>query len=299
MQPKLDFLVIGAQKCATSWLYYCLKEHPEILLPEDKVEHAYFGSEMFRKNGIEWYNKRFNDVQEAQKRGEVAVDYIYDTKAAHYLKQHGQNPQIIASLRDPADRFVSSYFWLIRKGKLPNIPIEEGIEEVLSQPPGFPNKLNSALEEVVRRGCYAPQLQAYMDEFSNDRIKVILYESIKKDSGTALREVYHFFGINHDFVPKSINDRPKKNSYNSFLINLERQINRKYLLGRALAKVANIANQALASKKEETEQPLSNAKKEKLRSLYLPQNEALLDLLSELPNDNRPSASALKSAWKL
>jgi hypothetical protein len=299
MQTKLDFLVIGAQKCATSWLYYCLKEHPEILLPEDKVEHAYFGSEMFRENGIEWYNGRFNDAKEGKKKGEVAVDYIYDTIAAHYLNQHGQNPQIIASLRDPVDRFVSSYFWLIRKGKLPNIPIEEGIEEVLSQSPGFPNKLNSALEEVVRRGCYAPQLQAYINEFSNEKIKVILYESIKKDSGTALRDVYHFLGINHDFVPKSINDRPKKNSYNSFLINLERQINRKYLLGRALAKVANIANQALASKKEETEQPLSNAKKEKLRNLYLPQNEALLDLLSELPNDNRPSTSALKSAWKL
>lgn len=299
MQPKLDFLVIGAQKCATSWLYYCLKEHPEILLPEDKVEHAYFGSEMFRENGIEWYNERFNDRNEDKKKGEVAVDYIYDTSAALYLNQHGQNPQIIASLRDPADRFVSSYFWLIRKGKLPNIPIEEGIEEVLAQPAGFPNKLDSALEEVVRRGCYAPQLQAYMEQFTNENIKVMLYESIKKDSSSALKEVYQFLGIDSEFVPKSINDRPKKNSYNSFLINLERQINRKYLLGRALAKVANIANQALASKKEETEQPLSDVKKEKLRSLYMPQNKALLDLLDQLPETNRPSTSFLKHAWKI
>ena len=31
----LEFLLIGAQKCATSWLYLCLAEHPEMsALPE-------------------------------------------------------------------------------------------------------------------------------------------------------------------------------------------------------------------------------------------------------------------------
>jgi len=38
---KPDFLVIGAQKSATSWLYFCLQNHPDIYLPSKK-ELRYF-----------------------------------------------------------------------------------------------------------------------------------------------------------------------------------------------------------------------------------------------------------------
>lgn len=35
------FLVIGAQKSATTWLYYCLKEHPDIYFPPVKEIHYF------------------------------------------------------------------------------------------------------------------------------------------------------------------------------------------------------------------------------------------------------------------
>jgi len=36
-----DFLVIGAQKSATTWLYYCLRKHPQIYLPPEKEIHYF------------------------------------------------------------------------------------------------------------------------------------------------------------------------------------------------------------------------------------------------------------------
>jgi hypothetical protein len=38
----LEFPLIGAQKCATRWLYLCLAEHPEIAMPRlhDEISSA-------------------------------------------------------------------------------------------------------------------------------------------------------------------------------------------------------------------------------------------------------------------
>ena len=57
MLKKLDFLVIGSQKCATSWLFYCLQEHYELLLPTKKNEKEYIGGDIYFQNidGIETF----------------------------------------------------------------------------------------------------------------------------------------------------------------------------------------------------------------------------------------------------
>ena len=47
---NIDFFLIGAQKCATSWMYLCLKEHPEISVPKVKGDYFIVG-ELFNKNG--------------------------------------------------------------------------------------------------------------------------------------------------------------------------------------------------------------------------------------------------------
>jgi hypothetical protein len=44
--PAPDFLVIGAQKCGTTWLYSCLRKHPGCYLPPKKELH-YFDRSSF------------------------------------------------------------------------------------------------------------------------------------------------------------------------------------------------------------------------------------------------------------
>ena len=63
MEKKLtfDFFIIGAQKSASTWLYRCLKEHPEIFLPEKKLDKNYIGSEWFQKEGSEWFEEQYKN----------------------------------------------------------------------------------------------------------------------------------------------------------------------------------------------------------------------------------------------
>ena len=60
VKEKIDFLIIGAQKSATSWLYDCISEHPQICVPKQKKEIEYIGGELYKKNGLEWYFSLLN-----------------------------------------------------------------------------------------------------------------------------------------------------------------------------------------------------------------------------------------------
>jgi hypothetical protein len=37
----IDFIVLGAPRCATSWMHKCLSQHPDIFVPKGK-ETRYF-----------------------------------------------------------------------------------------------------------------------------------------------------------------------------------------------------------------------------------------------------------------
>ncbi len=40
---KIDFVGIGVEKSATTWIYNCLREHPEIFLPlKDNQKGSHF-----------------------------------------------------------------------------------------------------------------------------------------------------------------------------------------------------------------------------------------------------------------
>ena len=74
---KPDFLVIGAQKSGTTWLWSMLNQHPETDLPIEKEIHYFGGIENFRK-GKEWYYNHFRNLTNGKLTGEASTTYLYD-----------------------------------------------------------------------------------------------------------------------------------------------------------------------------------------------------------------------------
>lgn len=287
----LDFFVIGAQKCATSWMFYCLNDHPGLRIPEKKIEIGYIGGEMFQREGEDWFFNRFPRAESGQITGDVSVDYLYDTGSPEAIAPYVDQPRFIASLRHPVDRFVSSYYWLIRRGKLPNLPLEKGIEEVLDQAVGFPEKLGSGLEEAVRRGCYGPQLNGFIDRYGPQSMLVLPYEEIDRDALSAIQKVYGFLGVDAEFVPPSLQVTPKKNTYNRALLVFERLHS-----GRVFAKVADYANQFWAWMLP-PRGALSPGLRKRLQELYQPRIDETREVLMHLPAEQRPDDRALSNLW--
>ena len=46
---SLDFLVLGVQKSATTWIYESLKKHSLISMPNKKNEAEYIGGDLWKK----------------------------------------------------------------------------------------------------------------------------------------------------------------------------------------------------------------------------------------------------------
>lgn len=59
------FLVVGGQKCGTTWLSKMLEAHPEICLPKVCKETLFF-TEFYHK-GIKWYARYFEHCGSDQK----------------------------------------------------------------------------------------------------------------------------------------------------------------------------------------------------------------------------------------
>jgi hypothetical protein len=181
--PLPNFLVIGAQRCATSWLYFCLKEHPDVYLPYIK-EVSYFSD--YHDKGPEWYRRYFAQWSGQKAVGEVTPSYIYREGVAERIARDLPDVKLIVTFRNPIERAFSQYQKHVRKS------LALDFETALERDP-----------EYVERGYYYRQLLRYEKLFPKNRILVLIYEDIKKDPSVHLGRILTFLGVDPSRVPPS------------------------------------------------------------------------------------------------
>lgn len=230
--PTIDFLVIGSQKSATSWLYNCLNEHPEIQMPAKKREVEYIGGELFRDGGYEWYESLLDWSNQAV-YGDVSVEYIVNPASAELVYRRYPNIKLILVIRDPVSRALSAYQWYVRKGNIENNQekalkaFKHAVEEY--DPEMY--QLNQFdFIDILHRGNYDYLIKSYMKHFNEEQIALLDYRDIECNNKEALEFIYTFIGVNRKCVPQSLLTRPKQNSNSSFLVWLERSYPKSRLI---------------------------------------------------------------------
>ena len=68
----INFLMVGCQRCGTTWVDAALREHPRIYLPPEK--QTYFFDQHYDR-GVSWYLSQFQGVGDETAVGEVATGY--------------------------------------------------------------------------------------------------------------------------------------------------------------------------------------------------------------------------------
>lgn len=246
MENRLDFLVIGAQKCATTWIYECLYGHPEICMPKHKKEHEYIGGEAYKEKGAEWFFGLFSHCTGNKIHGQVSVEYIVNAESPKLLHDINPNMKFVLSVRNPADRAMSAIKWYIRKGTLSDNmnTIKSDLQNIIQN---FSLKEYNMVQDeydLLYRGFYNKLLGNYYQYFDRKNFLIVPYEDVKKDAGKALKDMYSFLGVDTGFVPAGIANKPKKNSNNKFLMKLERTFPKN----KVVSKLVNIMHQRVASK---------------------------------------------------
>ncbi|MBN1998444.1 sulfotransferase domain-containing protein [candidate division KSB1 bacterium] len=273
---KPQFFVIGAQKCATTWLYECLKEHPQLYLPQHKRERNYLGGTVYRQKGEKWYYSLFDNAAPDQKICDVSVEYLIDPDCPPILKKEIKQPKFILCLRNPVDRALSALFWYQRRGNIPRQSPDEYFDNILN---GLPNNLIDGYNrDILTRGFYHEQIQRYLHVFSPNDLLIVLYDTIEKNPQFITSGVFQFMDVDKNFIPKRLTIRPKINLYNSSTMFLDNIFNR---LG-VPAKAVDMLNRRLVKTKKPHPPLLSQEVRKKLTAVYWPHNEKLLSTLQKI-----------------
>lgn len=291
----LDFLVIGAQKCATSWLYYCLRDHPELHLPAKKREKEYLGSDLYEQRGADWYFSLLEGAQDGQKLGAVSVNYMIDPRSPKVVHHYAPKIKLIASLRHPIERAISAYYYTVRLGLIPNLSLEEGLGiavNVYDKGEAEPAKVY--YQEIIKRGEYSTLLENYLQCFSLEQLLLVTYDDIREMPLSVLQKIYEFIGVSASYVPESLGVKPKYNTYLRPLIYLERVAPKS----QAVARLLDLSNQYVHKLGIKRQKPvLSRELINQLNTIYQPQIERLNHIVQQLPARQRPLSQDLVKLW--
>jgi hypothetical protein len=293
---RLDFLVIGAQKCATSWLYYCLRDHPELHLSAKKREREYLGGDLYEKRGADWYFALLEGAQDEQKLGAVSVNYMIDPRSPKVVHYYAPGVKLIASLRHPIERAISAYYYTVRMGLIPNLSLEEGLSIAVdiynSQGEAGPAKVY--YQELIKRGEYSALLENYLRYFSPKQLLLVTYDDIEERPLSVLQKIYEFIGVSASYVPERLGVKPKYNTYLRPLIYLEHVAPKS----QAIAKLLDLSNQYIHKLGIGRKKPvLSCELTDKLNTIYRPQIERLDHIVQQLPASQRPLSQDLVKLW--
>ena len=173
-----NFLGIGAQKCATSWLHTVLGGHPDIFTSDPK--ELDFFTRLYDR-GYEWYERRFQDGAGVQMRGETSPSYFYEPSAPNRVRAYREDMRIIAIFRDPVARAFSNHLHEIRKGHFTS---SEAFEDGL---------LNNPL--YVEQSLYARHMRSWLDAFPSEQILCLIFEEIVDRRQQSVDQVYEFLGV--------------------------------------------------------------------------------------------------------
>lgn len=181
-----QFLVIGATKAGTSWLYRNLQPHPALFLPTTKELHYFdrhFDEPLFM------YTRHFRGG-ESKLRGEVTPAYsVLPPERIQFIRWLMPDARIVFIMRNPIDRIWSNAVYdLTRKG-------DKRTADALSR-----DELLSILdhENLIARSDYPRILQNWSSVYPESQIQLLFYDQIRQDPRGLLCAVFAHLGVTQE-----------------------------------------------------------------------------------------------------
>lgn len=217
---QLNFAGIGAARAGTTWIYECLKEHPQICMSQ-KEEAGLLNSLKEKNRGKKSYSdvyiSNFTHCKKHQiVRGEYSPSYLGDSEVLHLIKRHYPDIKIIACLRNPIERAYSHF-------------LSSKIAGEMSMSNTFKEEVHiGADSDYISFGFYYSKLTKVFELFPKDNVLILISEDIAQNPTKFIQGVYKFLGVDSSFVPSIVNEKVRP---------IARNYVRSVLLSRAIIKI--------------------------------------------------------------
>jgi len=177
MKTLPNFLYIGPPKSASSWLYELFLRHPQVFVPPAK--DIYYFDRHYDK-GEEWYGSFFTGATPRHTAiGELSHDYLYSEVAAQRIHRDLEGVKLLVTLRNPIDRAISHFRYSAQFGNVPD-DFFRAIE------------INPL---IIEFGRYSRYLRPYVERFGPDRLKISLFDDLRRDAQGFSADILRFLGV--------------------------------------------------------------------------------------------------------
>lgn len=191
---RVDFIGIGAQKCASTWIHRVLSDHPEAAVYAGK-EIDFFST--YYDRGYQWYEQKMVEVDGVKAVGEIATSYFANTDVPVRVAQYNPEMRIVLSLRDPIERAYSNHLHEVRLGHLTGQHLD--FEFGLANNPMY-----------LDQSRYAKHLARWLAVFPCNQLLVLFQEDIRDQPQTEAKKLYRFLGLAEGhrswYLDKKINE---------------------------------------------------------------------------------------------
>lgn len=282
MNLKIEIVIAGVQKAATTSLKNYIGEHPGVCT-HASPEFGYFSIDSEYQLPLNYVVSKHNINNSPDKKLLIKnVDIIFFEEHIERVKKHNPEAKIILMLRNPVGRAYSAYWFARRRGWETIETFEEAIK---ANPARYSERLHVSNVSYLEKGNYAAQINTLYKYFNRKQVLVLLQEDLKTDARTTIKNVFDFCELENSFEPNmsveynvsakarmqtlarlTVTENPIKSS-------LKKIIPNTYL--RKLRQTVTALNE-----KDFTPPPINEITRLKLVSHFKPLNEKLAVLIN-------------------
>jgi hypothetical protein len=192
-----DFIIAGAPRSATTWLYLLARRHPQLAMAEPMVpEPKFFLVDELWQRGVDYYSKKwFNPLPVDRTLGEKSTNYLEAPEVAERISRVLPRVKLIFLLRNPVDRAYSNYLWSRQNGLETEdfeqaLALEEQRERNL-----MPQLRYARPHAYFSRGLYAEQLASFFARFPRAQMLVLRHEDVAARPDYVAADFHRFLGV--------------------------------------------------------------------------------------------------------
>src|SRR5712692_9064042 len=192
-----DFIIGGAPRSGTTWLYHLLDRHPDVYMATPVTpEPKFFLVDQIYEKGLAYYADHwFAAAGHSRLAGEKSTDYLESAPAAERIARDLPGVKLVFILREPVDRAYSNYLWTRMNGLETEdfhtaLRLEDQRERELPERLKFVRPFS-----YFSRGLYADLLTRYLERFTRDQILILRFEHILATPAALAEQLQRFLGL--------------------------------------------------------------------------------------------------------
>lgn len=189
-ERKPSFLIIGAQRSASTFLNTCMRRHPDVFLPNGEIEH--FEDPAYGTHGPRFFTDLFSSAPGAKVYGYKRPELLARPECPERIAADLPAVRLIAVLREPIARTISAYYHYVNARLIPPLPLDDGLNAILDGNLSVPFPM---AEQVVTYSLYGEQIARYRHFFSDDALLVLFDERLTRRTKDVLTATFQFVGV--------------------------------------------------------------------------------------------------------